>query len=34
MDFRQHLILSAPLVNDNPKDYRHLGNLQPVSAAA
>jgi predicted nucleic acid-binding protein len=27
------LVLSAPLVTNNPKDYRHLGNLQLVSAA-
>jgi predicted nucleic acid-binding protein len=28
------LVLSAPPVTNNPKDYRHLGNLQLVSAAA
>jgi predicted nucleic acid-binding protein len=28
------LVLSAPLVTNNPKDYRHLDNLQLVSAAA
>ncbi|HEU0142017.1 MAG TPA: PIN domain-containing protein [Bryobacteraceae bacterium] len=27
------LVLSAPLVTNNPKDYRHLDNLQIVSAA-
>src|ERR1035437_5326387 len=27
------LVLSAPLVTNNAKDYRHLGNLQIVSAA-
>ena len=27
------LVLSAPLVTNNAKDYRHLGNLQLVSAA-
>ena len=26
-------VLSAPLVTNNAKDYRHLGNLQLVSAA-
>jgi predicted nucleic acid-binding protein len=26
-------VLSAPLVTNNPKDYRHLENLQVVSAA-
>jgi tRNA(fMet)-specific endonuclease VapC len=28
------LVLPAPLVTNNPKDYRHLDNLQLVSAAA
>jgi len=28
------LVLSAPLVTKNPKDYRHLDNLQLVSTAA
>ncbi len=28
------LVLSAPLVTNNPRDYRHLDNLQLVSAAA
>jgi predicted nucleic acid-binding protein len=28
------LVLSAPLVTNNPKDYRHLDNLQLVSTAA
>jgi predicted nucleic acid-binding protein len=28
------LVLSAPLVTNNPKDYRHLDNLQIVSATA
>lgn len=28
------LVLSAPLVTNNPKDYRHLDNLQLVSAPA
>ena len=28
------LVLSAPLVTNNSKDYRHLDNLQIVSAAA
>jgi predicted nucleic acid-binding protein len=28
------LVLSVPLVTNNPKDYRHLGGLQLVSAAA
>jgi predicted nucleic acid-binding protein len=28
------LVLSAPLVTNNPKDYRHLDKLQIVSAAA
>jgi predicted nucleic acid-binding protein len=28
------LALSAPLVTNNPKDYRHLDNLQFVSIAA
>jgi len=28
------LVLSAPLVTNNPKDYRHLDNLQIVSAIA
>jgi predicted nucleic acid-binding protein len=28
------LLLSAPLVTNNPKDYRHLDGLQLVSAAA
>jgi predicted nucleic acid-binding protein len=27
-------VLSAPLVTNNPKDYRHLDNLQLVSTAA
>ncbi|MBI4902597.1 MAG: PIN domain-containing protein [Acidobacteria bacterium] len=27
------LVLSAPLVTNNAKDYRHLGNLQLVSPA-
>ena len=27
------LVLSAPLVTNKAKDYRHLGNLQLVSAA-
>ena len=27
------LVLSAPLVTNNPKDYRHLDKLQLVSAA-
>jgi tRNA(fMet)-specific endonuclease VapC len=27
------LVLSAPLVTNNPKDYRHLDNLQLVSTA-
>jgi predicted nucleic acid-binding protein len=27
------VVLSAPLVTNNAKDYRHLGNLQLVSAA-
>ena len=27
------LVLSAPLVTNNPKDYRHLDNLQIVSVA-
>ena len=27
------LVLSAPLVTNNPKDYRHLDSLQLVSAA-
>ena len=27
------LVLSAPLVTNNPKDYRHLDGLQLVSAA-
>jgi len=27
------LVLSAPLVTNNPKDYRHLNKLQIVSAA-
>src|SRR5450759_283165 len=27
------LVLSAPVVTNNAKDYRHLGNLQLVSAA-
>jgi predicted nucleic acid-binding protein len=27
------LVLPAPLVTNNPKDYRHLDNLQIVSAA-
>ena len=26
------LVISAPLVTNNPKDYRHLDNLQLVSA--
>ncbi len=28
------LVLFAPLVTNNPNDYRHLGSLQLVSAAA
>lgn len=28
------LVLSAPLVTNNPKDYRHLDKLQIVSAGA
>ena len=28
------LVLSAPLVTNNPKDYRHLDSLQLVSTAA
>jgi predicted nucleic acid-binding protein len=28
------LVLSAPLVTNNPKDYRHLDNLQLVSATS
>jgi tRNA(fMet)-specific endonuclease VapC len=28
------LVLSAPLVTNNPKDYRQLGNLRLVSAVA
>jgi predicted nucleic acid-binding protein len=28
------LVLSAPLVTNNPRDYRHLDNLQLISAAA
>ena len=28
------LVLSAPLVTNNPKDYRHLDNLQIFSATA
>ena len=28
------LVLSVPLVTNNPKDYRHLDNLQVVCAAA
>ncbi len=28
------LVLSAPLLTNNPKDYRHLDNLQLVSTAA
>ena len=28
------LVLSAPLVTNNPKDYRHIENLHLVSAAA
>jgi tRNA(fMet)-specific endonuclease VapC len=28
------LILSAPLVTNNPKDYRHLEKVQLISAAA
>ena len=28
------LVLSAPLVTNNPKDYRHLDKLHIVSAAA
>ena len=28
------LVLSTPLVTNNPKDYRHLDNLQIVSIAA
>jgi tRNA(fMet)-specific endonuclease VapC len=27
------LVLSVPLLTNNPKDYRHLDNLQLVSAA-
>ena len=27
------LVLSAPLVTNNPKDYRHLDNLEVISAA-
>jgi predicted nucleic acid-binding protein len=27
------LVLSVPLVTNNPRDYRHLDNLQLVSAA-
>jgi predicted nucleic acid-binding protein len=27
------LVLSAPLVTNNAKDFHHLGNLQLVSAA-
>jgi hypothetical protein len=27
------VVLSAPLVTNNPKDYRHLGGIQLVSAA-
>jgi len=27
------LVLSAPLVTNNPKDYRHLDKLQLVSAS-
>jgi len=27
------LVLSAPLVTNNPKDYRHLDKLQIISAA-
>jgi predicted nucleic acid-binding protein len=28
------IVLSAPLVTNNPKDYRHLDKLQIVSVAA
>jgi predicted nucleic acid-binding protein len=28
------LVLSAPLITNNPKDYRHLDRLQLVSASA
>lgn len=28
------LVLSAPLVTNNPKDYRHLDHLQLISASA
>jgi predicted nucleic acid-binding protein len=28
------LVLSAPLMTNNPKDYSHLDKLQLVSAAA
>jgi len=28
------LVLSAPLVTNNPKDYRHLDKLQLISAAS
>jgi predicted nucleic acid-binding protein len=28
------LVLSAPLVTNNPKDYRHLDKLQLLTAAA
>jgi predicted nucleic acid-binding protein len=28
------MVLSAPLVTNNPKDYRHLNNLQILSVAA
>ena len=28
------LVLTAPLVTNNPKDYRHLDKLQLVSVAA
>jgi predicted nucleic acid-binding protein len=28
------LVLSAPLVTNNSKDYRHLDKLQIISAAA
>jgi predicted nucleic acid-binding protein len=28
------MVLSAPLVTNNPKDYRHLDKLQLISAAA
>ena len=28
------LVLSAPLVTNNPRDYRHLDNLQLLSVAA